>query len=207
MKVLPCIKANIPSTKGSRKLSSQLNKYPSSMKENIEDLAFKFRRPSPSRIFKSQVNESYALSPSHRGPNTQIRDRFEYGHMFDNSLSHNYGFDKEDDVKKQIKKLIVFKKKASNTSESKFFDSKNEDVKVKLIDKASMVMAPVKIELNELITIKKVKNTARNGTIRRMLHVPSFKVFDVIVKILLCTVLELDRKSQSLMLGLVRIRT
>lgn len=152
------------------------------MKENIEGLAFRFSNISPGRVLRSNTNDSYQLSPS-KFPNN-VRKKISLADSalnLDNYTSVRNVDSKEEEAKRQIKKLIVFKKKASNTMESKFFDTTNDEIKVKLIDKVSNVNTVPVLQLNELITIKKVRNTNRNGVIKRMLHAPSFKIFDVLV--------------------------
>jgi len=152
------------------------------MKENIEELAIKFVDMSPSRLSIKRKNDSYVLSPTRRPRKVQRADS-EFPPVPDsNNISVMYDISKEDDVKKQLKKMIVFKKKASNTSESKFFYSNNDELKLKLMERISAPnMTPV-LQLNELITVKKVKSTDQNGVIKRMLHVPSFRLFDIMVK-------------------------
>ena len=52
------------------------------------------------------------------------------------------------------------------------------DCKPKLPDFIEKIQ---KIQLNEFITLKKVKTTINKGVVKRMLHVPSFKTYDIIV--------------------------
>jgi len=152
------------------------------MKENIEDLSIKFGDMSPSRLSIKRKNESYVLSPPRR-PHRVQRSDTEFPPVADSNISVRNDISKEDDMKRQIKKMIIFKKKASNTSESKFFISNNDELKLKMMERLSAPnMAPV-LQLNELITVKKIKNTAHNGVIKRMLHVPSFRLFDIMVKL------------------------
>lgn len=152
------------------------------MKENIEEYSLKFGNLSPKKDVKLLKNERTGMSPFRRRNNKiRIRTNIEYGSVFDtnsNIVKNNDGI-KEEDMKKQAKKVVVVKK--SNTSDSRFFDENNEEVKIKLIDKSAILGSIPILQLNELITIKKVKTTVRNGVIKRMLHVPSFKMFDVLV--------------------------
>ncbi len=151
------------------------------MKENIEDLTLKFIQMSPARMSNIKTEESYLHSPSHNHrrvnlkPNADLNPMLEYS-----SIGHDQH--KDDDMKKQVKKLMIFKKKASNTSESKFFNP-NDAMRIKFLDKLPVPkQVTMVLQLNELITVRKIRNTKKNGIIKRMLHVPSFKLFDVIVQ-------------------------
>jgi hypothetical protein len=81
-----------------------------------------------------------------------------------------------DELGKQIKKLIIFKKVSSKSPESKFFSEK-EEVKVKVVNKESLNTQV--LQLNELITLRKVKTTHSQGTIKRMVHAPTLRIFDI----------------------------
>lgn len=48
---------------------------------------------------------------------------------------------------------------------------------VKVINKESI--RNLMMSLSELITLKKIKTTQRNGILKRMLHAPSFKIYDI----------------------------
>jgi len=151
------------------------------MKENIEGLNLRFSNVSPARRSNAQTEESYVSSPAKFPQKVRIRTNVENGPFVDkNILGRN---NESDDAKKQLKKLVVFKKKASNTSESKFFDMNSDDVRIKMIDKSALPSTMSVLQLSELITVKKVKTTNRNGVIKRMLHAPSFRLFDILVRI------------------------
>ena len=151
------------------------------MKENIEGLNLRFSNVSPARRSNAQTEESYVSSPAKFPQKVRIRTNVENGPFVDkNILGRN---NESDDAKKQLKKLVVFKKKASNTSESKFFDMNSDEVRIKMIDKSALPSTMSVLQLSELITVKKVKTTNRNGVIKRMLHAPSFRLFDILVRI------------------------
>lgn len=156
------------------------------MKENIENLAYKYDNERSSKGLNVSKNEnSVLMSPTRRSKRIRIRTNIEYGPILDNNniiSGSGRNLSKEDELKKQIKQLVVFKKKASNTSESKFFDAKSEGVKVRLMDNLSGTANSIPVlQLNELITLRKMNTTVRNGIVKRMLHVPSFRMFDILV--------------------------
>lgn len=168
-----------PGTKVKRKLESQFDPFHPSMKENMEGLNLRFSNVSPQRRSNAQTEESYVSSPAKFPQKVRIRTNVENG---------SFGFKKNnesEDAKKQLKKLVVFKKKASNTSESRFFDMNSDEVRIKMIDKSALPSTMSVLQLSELITVKKLKTTNRNGVIKRMLHAPSFRLFDILVRIFL----------------------
>lgn len=81
-----------------------------------------------------------------------------------------------DELGKQIKKLIIFKKVGSKSPESKFFNEP-DDVKIKVVSKEALNTQV--LQLNELITLRKIKTTQSQGTIKRMVHAPTLRVFDI----------------------------
>ena len=153
------------------------------MKENIEGLAYKYDNENLPKGFNVPKNENAVMSPTRRSKRIRIRTNIEYGPLLENSnVISGRNLSKEDELKKEIKQLVVFKKKASNTSESKFFEARSEGVKVRLMDNLSGSANSIPVlQLNELITLRKMNTTVRNGVVKRMLHVPSFRMFDVLV--------------------------
>ena len=82
----------------------------------------------------------------------------------------------------QIKKVIIYKKLASNMQQAKVFN--NEESAPKLFaDKNNMMnITSPPLQLNELITLKKIRVTSNNGIIKRMLHTPTLKMIDIQVR-------------------------
>ena len=56
--------------------------------------------------------------------------------------------------------------------------NRKEDLDLKLFDKIEKIP---QLQLNEFITLKKIKTTINNGVLKRMLHVPTFRIFDLLV--------------------------
>ena len=56
--------------------------------------------------------------------------------------------------------------------------SRQEDPNLKLFDK---IEKTPQLQLNEFITLKKIRTTINNGVLKRMLHVPTFRIFDLLV--------------------------
>ena len=81
---------------------------------------------------------------------------------------------KNEDITKQIKKLFVFKKMTSKSP-----DTPIEDLRVKVLEKGIKPSVVSSFRLNELITLKKVKMTQNRGAVKRMLHAPTFKIYDL----------------------------
>jgi len=81
---------------------------------------------------------------------------------------------KNEDITKQIKKLFVFKKITSKSP-----DTPMEDIRVKVLEKGIKPSVLSSFRLNELITLKKVKMTQNRGAVKRMLHAPTFKIYDL----------------------------
>lgn len=86
---------------------------------------------------------------------------------------------KADDQIRHAKKLIVFKKMLSQQqSEAKPANLSHENIKdYKVVSKESVVSSV--LQLNELITLKKIQTTESNGILKRMVHGPSLKLFDI----------------------------
>ena len=83
------------------------------------------------------------------------------------------------DTAKKTDKSFIIKKLFARLPEPEFFDLSNDDMKSKLQKNrilSSSLRAP---QLNELITLKKIKTTSNNGILKRAFHTPSFKIFDV----------------------------
>ena len=87
---------------------------------------------------------------------------------------------KNEDITKQIKKLFVFKKITSKSP-----DTPIEEMRVKVLEKGIKPSVVSSFRLNELITLKKVKMTQNRGAVKRMLHAPTFKIYDLQVNFLL----------------------
>lgn len=87
-----------------------------------------------------------------------------------------------DDLGDQLKQLFVFNKMLQKGPKSKFFahleEAKNQDL---LINKRNSITNTPKppLQLNELITLKKIRVTKNSGVIKRMLHVPTLKMIDL----------------------------
>ena len=87
---------------------------------------------------------------------------------------------KNEELTKQIKKLFIFKKLASSKSPNNVVPTEaNEEVRVKVVEKGSKPTIVSSFRLNELITLKKIKTTLNRGALKRMLHAPTFKVYDL----------------------------
>jgi len=96
------------------------------------------------------------------------------GGFFGNIPSNFKMISKNEDITKQIKKLFVFKKITSKSP-----DTPMEDLRVKVLEKGVKPSVLSSFRLNELITLKKVKMTQNRGAVKRMLHAPTFKIYDL----------------------------
>ena len=90
------------------------------------------------------------------------------------------------------KRVIVFKKFLSKSPESNVpvvdKDAQSFGNAVKLLSQLSSHLPKMKakISLNQMITLRKVKTTANNGILKRMLHAPSLTVYDLQVSYSRC---------------------
>ena len=98
---------------------------------------------------------------------------------------------KSEENNKQLKKLFVFKKMPMKIPSSGAIEATNaninnntEEVRVKVIDRVIKPNLMPSIRLNQLITLKKICTTINRGTLKRMLHAPTFKIYDIQVTII-----------------------
>lgn len=64
------------------------------------------------------------------------------------------------------------------------YDLSNDELKPK-VSRNRMISAITSIpQLNELITLKKIANTENNGILKRVLHTPTFKIYDIMVDLI-----------------------
>jgi len=66
----------------------------------------------------------------------------------------------------------------SKSPESEMEAAKKNQAQLKPFDLKESFPTPT-LQLNELITIKKTKTTTTNGVVKRMLHSPSFRLYDI----------------------------
>jgi len=82
------------------------------------------------------------------------------------------------DPNRRADKSFIIKKLFAKLPEPEFFDFSLDDQKPRPM-RNRVVSATPTPQLNEIITLKKLRNTANNGIFKRALHVPTFRIFDV----------------------------
>lgn len=94
-----------------------------------------------------------------------------------------------DEFEDQIKQILDYKRMFANMTKSKFFVTNEEsNIPKPKVEKniarpsSSNTGSTPPLQLNELITLNKIRNTNNNGVIKRMLHAPTFKMLDVQVR-------------------------
>ncbi len=118
-------------------------------------------------------------------PKKQASERSSAANIFPNSMLPNppsipdYKPRNADEINKQIRKLFVLKKIISKSKSPESLDPpKNNEVQVKPLNIKDPLPTPT-LQLNELITLKKIKTSITNGVVKRMLHAPSFRIYDI----------------------------
>ena len=79
----------------------------------------------------------------------------------------------------ELKHHIAFQKIICKIPKSSRFATKYEELRMKKVTKASHPPLSISLQLHELVTIKKLKETSNNGILKRMLHVPTFRMIDI----------------------------
>ena len=80
-----------------------------------------------------------------------------------------------------LKKHISLNKIINKLPKSSRFTTKYEEVSAsaKKLTKNSNLPPTTSLQLHELVTLKKLKGTSNNGLLKRMLHVPTFRMLDI----------------------------
>ena len=79
----------------------------------------------------------------------------------------------------QLKKVVIYKKLTSNMHKGKAFNNEEGGSKMFMEKNNMMNITSPPLQLNELITLKKIRVTSNNGIIKRMLHTPTLKMIDI----------------------------
>ena len=109
------------------------------------------------------------------------------------------------DPNRRTDKPFIIKKLFARLPEPEIFDFSSDELRPRPLRKRSVSATSTPPNLNELITLKKIKATPNNGVFKRVLHVPTFRIFDVQVIFLMCLCLDCFRKSLFLLLEVQKL--
>jgi hypothetical protein len=85
----------------------------------------------------------------------------------------------EPNTRRSDKSFVIKKIFGKLTDQQQNLDMSIDDMRFHLPRNRVMSSSAMQVTLNELITLKKIKPTSNNGILKRVLHAPSFQIFDV----------------------------
>jgi len=98
-------------------------------------------------------------------------------------------FSENVDPNRRADKPFIIKKLFAKLPEPEVFDFSSDELRPRplrnrAVSATSTAPTP---SLNELITLNKIKTTPNNGIFKRVLHVPTFRIFDVqVIDLIFC---------------------
>ena len=90
---------------------------------------------------------------------------------------------------KQNKKTFIFKKIVGKSNKSEAVDTSNKKITVKGKERSFKQPSIPTIHLSELITLKKINENLGSSKVKRMLHAPTLKLFDLHVYFIIRSIL------------------